>query len=573
MTALWLPIALGVPLLLAPFCVWRPTRQTAFAIAPWSPWPALVLAAVADAPTQTDISPLLLTVQLALDATARTFLLFTAVIAWLAGLAMQIELRHDDRRFRFAAFYVAAVAGNIGVVLAADIASFYACFALMTFAAYGLVMHNADARAHRAGRVYIVMAVAGEAMLLAGLLIIGADGLLLADAPTAVAESAQRGWIVALLLGGFGVKAGLLPLHVTLPLAYAAAPIAGAAFLAGAMINAGLLGLLRFLPVGLAALPAWGATGIIVGFTGVFYGTVVGVMQTDPKAALAYSSISQMGFVIAILGVALSLPSLAPIAFAAAVVYATHHALAKAALFLALGTLATRYRYLGVFMLLVLSLSLAGAPFTSGAVAKLGLKETLAPATKFAVMQPLLSLGALGTALLMARFLFLALQLPRAMTSSDARFVGVAALAFLASASLIWAIPQVDFGVVRQHWRTWRVVWDETWPVLIAIAITVLLTRAGRQRGWGTVFRVPPGDVVMIGEWLARVTLDVSERATKTVTAVWDRASTNMSRPSQRKTRGIIAVDAILRRWSTAMTLFLVLIAVLVLLFASAHHT
>src|SRR5690606_7309656 len=113
-----------------------------------------------------------------------------------------------------------------------------------------------------------------------------------------LADAPRRDLIVGLVLAGFGIKAGALPLHVWLPLAHPAAPTPASAVLSGAMIKAGLLGWLRFLPLGLVALPGWAALLMVLGVVAVFFGAAAGAVQQDAKAVLAYSSISQMGLMI-----------------------------------------------------------------------------------------------------------------------------------------------------------------------------------------------------------------------------------------------------------------------------------
>ncbi|NJN47745.1 MAG: hypothetical protein HC808_16135, partial [Candidatus Competibacteraceae bacterium] len=158
-------------------------------------------------------------------------------------------------------------AGNLGLVLAFDAVSFYLFFALMSFAAYGLIVHDGSAEARRAGRVYLTMAVIGEACLLSALLLIGSQagnvdlrawGPQLADAPT-------REWIIALILAGFAIKMGAVPLHIWLPLAHPCAPTPASAVLSGIIIKAGLVGWLRFLPIGDLAMPDWGTLCLAVG--------------------------------------------------------------------------------------------------------------------------------------------------------------------------------------------------------------------------------------------------------------------------------------------------------------------
>src|SRR5690606_6679290 len=118
--------------------------------------------------------------------------------------------------------------------------SFYVGFTLMSLSAYGLVVHLRGPAPRQAGRLYLQLAVLGEMLLYAGILlrIHEAGGALkLSDwhsAPTSPLTA-------TLLLVGFGIKAGFWPLHVWLPLAHPAAPAAASAVLSGAMLKAGIL--------------------------------------------------------------------------------------------------------------------------------------------------------------------------------------------------------------------------------------------------------------------------------------------------------------------------------------------
>ena len=102
---------------------------------------------------------LLLGSRLGLDETSRPFLFFTAIL-WLAsGIFALGYLAKDSRRHVFMFFFLLAMSGNLGLIVAQDVVSFYVCFALMSFASYGLVVFNGSAEAIRAGRVYIVLVV------------------------------------------------------------------------------------------------------------------------------------------------------------------------------------------------------------------------------------------------------------------------------------------------------------------------------------------------------------------------------------------------------------------------------
>ncbi|RKH88882.1 proton-conducting transporter membrane subunit, partial [Corallococcus sp. AB038B] len=124
----------------------------------------------------------------------RTYLLFTGILWLFSGLFARGYLRDDSRRASFWGFFLATLAGNVGAVLAQDVASFYLFFAMMTFCAYGLVVHERTEAAERAGRVYIIMALLGEVLLLAAFfLTVGTRiNLSLAEVPRVVAESSSR---------------------------------------------------------------------------------------------------------------------------------------------------------------------------------------------------------------------------------------------------------------------------------------------------------------------------------------------------------------------------------------------
>lgn len=485
-------LALLLPLLLAGLVLYPASRRVGLALAPWAALPGLVLALAAPEGWVLELPWLLLGSRFGLDETGRLFLGFTALLWLAAGFYARAWLAEDPRRHVFTGFFLTTLAGNLGVCLALDAVGFYFAFAVMTFAAYGLVAHAADAGAGRAGRVYLAMAVLGEALLLVGL-------LLLADAAQShyLADMARIGdaphLAHVLLALGFGVKAGVPLLHMWLPLAYPAAPAPASAVLAGAMIKAGLLGWLRFLPLGEAALPELGVAMLVVGLFAAYFGVALGLLQRDAKTVLAYSSVSQMGFLTLAVGAGLLAPQTWPALLPAIWLYALHHALAKGALFLGEGVARRRGADALVWAGLALpALALAGAPITSGAVAKV---ELIAALTGLhhpwpAVLSWGLALAAVGTALLMFRFLWLLRGMPR-------RGGGAGLLppwwGVLAALSLVWAMAD---GAAVARSLSVAGLWSAAWPLLLAAGLWVLSGRRIRPE-WS----IPPGDVLV---WLAR---------------------------------------------------------------------
>ena len=493
-TTVLLVLALVLPFALAALAPIK--GDLAARLAPLAPLPALAYALLWEPGWGLDLPWLLLGTHLGLTELTRVFLLFTAFLWTVAGLYARPYLGGAGAG-RFFAFFNLTMAGNLGLVLARDVASFYLFFTLMGLAAYPLVAHDRTERALRAAKTYLVLVLVGEAMLLpAVLLAAAASGNSLGDVPAGVAASPHRDLVVGLVLCGFGVKAGALPLHVWLPLAHPAAPTPASAVLSGAMIKAGLLGWLLFLPLGEAELPGWAALCVAGGLLAAFYGVLVGLTQGNPKTILAYSSISQMGFMTVGVGAALAAPQALPLALAAVAVYAAHHALAKGALFLGVGvseaTRGTRQRALAVAGLLFAALALAGAPLTSGAAAKAYLKTAKEPlaAPWPEVIETFLQLGAVGTTVLMGRFLLAAW--PRSDAGRPSPGLWPPWVVLLgAVATLVVVLPEDVAGALDL-----ALSFSALWPVAAgALVFWAGLVVARRRGGLGP--GIPEGDLLV----------------------------------------------------------------------------
>jgi formate hydrogenlyase subunit 3/multisubunit Na+/H+ antiporter MnhD subunit len=499
-----LPLVPLLPLLV--FVALWPKSSSALALrlAPWSALPGVLLALLPPAAIQVNLSWMLLGGSFGLDATGRVFVFLFALLWTSAGWYAQGYLKEDARRRRFWAFFLLAMSGNLGLPLALGLLDFYFFFALMSFSAYGLVVHDDSPFAQRAGRIYLYLVLFGEVLLFVALvLVVRAGGsLLLSDAGAAIAQAPERALILTLLVGGLGIKAGLVPLHVWLPLAHPAAPVPASAVLSGAMIKVGLLGLIRVLPLGTIALPGWSQALILMGLLMAFFGVAVGVVQTQPKVVLAYSSISQMGFPLIGLGLALARPELWPLLATAVALYALHHGLAKGALFLGVGmagelAASGRRRWLTLGGLLLPALALAGAPLTSGALAKSALKPFVDVAPGFlAILLPLsLSLAAVGTTLLMARFFYVLWPDSRATHAPEARMWGGWAL--LAGGLVLCSLGVLPVGAVpaAQHGSPAQ-LWAMVWPVATGLVLALGVWQRTRSTRVAEPI-IPPGDLLL----------------------------------------------------------------------------
>ncbi len=474
LSPLW-PMLLVAALLVPRF------RITAQRLVSTAALPALLTALLPSTSLELELPWLLLGVVLGMDELSRTFLLFSAILWTVGGMALPKE-----GRSRFSAWFLLTMTGNFALLLAQDIPFFFFAYALMSLASFGLVIHQQTRQARRAAKVYLVFAVLGEMVLLVALVMVAhnAETLDLAF----VMERTPQPLLMTLLLLGFGIKAGTPLLHLALPRPTLRPRWRLPCRWRERCYISGLYGWMRFLPLGQVAVPLWSVIFLVVGIIAVFYGIAVGLTQREAKPLLAYSSISQMGLMTLGLGIGLGSPEDWPLLQSVLLLFALHHALAKGALFLGLG-LQGRAR-LGLWLP---ALALAGLPYTGGALVKGLLKAELhlLPDTWSGLTEWVLALGSVGTSLLLARFLYLALR----PGSADEPSSPVAWWLLLSSMLLlpwIWPLPVERFSPF----------WSALWPVLLGAGLAWLVYRGLFSRLLEKVPAIPPGDLLVLGERL-----------------------------------------------------------------------
>ncbi|UCN00870.1 hypothetical protein LCX93_02850 [Sulfurimonas sp. SWIR-19] len=403
------------PLMSVPVLAVKKIRAVVLSLLPWTALPALLAALFVSPDTlHLEFPWLILGVQIGLDTTGSLFLLGSSLLWLVAALYTKAYFREEKKQVSFYSFFLLAMAGNFGLIVSQDIFSFYLFFTLMSFASYGLVVFNRDNEAFHAGLVYIVLVVIGEVMLFVAFLLLAqiSDATSFEALRSGLTNAPDKNFIIFLLFVAFGIKAGVIGLHVWLPLAHPVAPTPASAVLSGAMINAGLLGWLRFLPLDEIFSVNWALSFIVLGIAAQFYGVIAGVTQRNPKTLLAYSSISQMGIMTMLTGFGFYLPQYWESIVVGITFFALHHGLNKGALFLGVGMLGgtnRRQRYALWFGLFIPALALAAVPYSSGMAAKYMVKDYISYfATPWStLLGMLLFVGTLGTTLLMIRLLYL----------------------------------------------------------------------------------------------------------------------------------------------------------------------
>ncbi len=244
------------------------------------------------------------------------------------------------------------------VILADDAYTFMVAWETMALSSYFLVTtDHAIPEIRSAGLLYLMVAHVGAlAILLAfGVLQLGQWSYTFAAMR---ANTLPVGWAsVAFLLAlvGFGAKAGLLPLHVWLPEAHPAAPSPVSGLMSGVMLKTAVYGLLRVtFDLLQVQVSWWGVVVLAAGLFTAFYGVAFAAVQTDMKRLLAYSSVENIGIILAGVGLTLifeayAMHLLAALALCATLYHCLNHALFKSLLFLATGSVmhATHHRSLG----------------------------------------------------------------------------------------------------------------------------------------------------------------------------------------------------------------------------------
>ena len=318
---------------------------------------------------------------------ARPFLFALGVIA--IAVALWTYRRGKPYDGAKLALFVVLMAG---VLLARSVAAFLFCWELMALVSLFLVgTHHRMASVRRALFSYGSVSQIGTVAIAIALVLLGSGassfrfddiahaGALLAPPMCAI--------VAGLALVGFGSKAGLVPLHFWLPRAHPAAPANASALLSGVMLNVAIYGLLLVTSTLVPVAPALGAVVAGAGAISAVAGALLAALESDVKRLLAYSSIENVGIVVAALGVyliahAYQLPAVAGLALLAALLHAINHGFFKSALFLSAGTVAQNAGTSDLEHLGALSRLL---PFTSiGALIASAAAAALPPTNAFA---------------------------------------------------------------------------------------------------------------------------------------------------------------------------------------------
>lgn len=318
-----------------------------------------------------------------------SFLLITVTVAvWFLCSVYSIPyMKKDHAPNRYFPFLIFTMVGALGAFIGGNLYTFFLFFEIMAFSGYVLVIHEETPEAFSAGSKYLMVTIISGILVFTGIIItyqltgqidLGSTGII-----PEVSTVALVGFVA--FVTGFGFKAGLFPLHTWLPAAHPVAPAPASALLSGIMIKTGAYGILRvtYNVYGLEMMleTGWTTVLLIISAITIIYGSLAALLQDDLKTRLAYSSISQIGYII--LGGAL----LTERGLAGDIFHIVSHATIKSTLFLVAGLIIkkTGIRNISEMAGIGYKMPYTMAAFTMGALAMVGIPPLNGFVTKWAL--------------------------------------------------------------------------------------------------------------------------------------------------------------------------------------------
>lgn len=283
-----------------------------------------------------------LTLTFRVDYLGLLFALVSSSMWLLVNIYTIGYMAHEHNKQRFFAFFALSMFAAFGIAMAENLFTLFIFYELLSLFTYPLVMHIGTEEALKAGSKYLIYTLGGGGFLLIAIIItyfvtgnisLSQPGVFsLSDGPNLLRI------VFFLYLIGFGVKAAIMPMHHWLPAAMIAPTPVSTLLHAVAVVKAGVFGVLRlvFNVYGVDLLSKLGVANIlaVLAAATIILGSVVAIRQDNLKRRLAYSTVSQLSYIV--LGGAL----LSPMAAIGAMIHIANHAFTKGTLFMCAGIIA-----------------------------------------------------------------------------------------------------------------------------------------------------------------------------------------------------------------------------------------
>ncbi len=330
--------------------------------------------------------------------------ILTAVMwAGTTLFAKEYFLHEREKLASYWFFILVTLGATEGVMLSADLMTSFVFFEVASFTSFVWVIHEETEEAVNAGYTYLFIAVIGGLVLFMGLLLLqqSIGTLQFSELRAAVEASDQKGMVLAAgicILFGFGAKAGMFPLHVWLPKAHPVAPSPASALLSGILTKVGVYGVLMTSLEAMLGNLRYGALMLFLAVITMVLGAVLGVFSVNLKRTLACSSMSQIGFILTGISMAVLTAGregeAALLAESGAMLHMVNHSLIKLALFMCAGVVVMnlhkldlneirgwgRNKWLLKISFALGALGISGIPIFNGFISKTLLHEGIAEA-------------------------------------------------------------------------------------------------------------------------------------------------------------------------------------------------
>ena len=321
-----------------------------------------------------------------------------ASFMWLCTTMFSNEyFKHYRNRNRYYLFMLMTLGATMGVLLSADLITTFILFEVMSFTSYVMVIHDEKVESRDAADTYIAVAVIGGLVMLMGIFLIQHNlGTTDFDSISNIMAdfNGDKGKIylaAILMMVGFGGKAGMFPIHIWLPNAHPSAPAPASALLSGILTKTGIFGAAVISSNLFLYDEIWGTGILLFGLITMFTGAFLALFSIDLKRTLAYSSVSQVGFILIGLAMEGILGEHNALAIRGALLHMVNHSLIKLVLFMAAGVVYMnlhelnlnkirgfgRKKPLLLFIFLMGVLSIIGMPLWSGYISKTLLHESI----------------------------------------------------------------------------------------------------------------------------------------------------------------------------------------------------
>lgn len=442
------------------------------------------------------------------DQTTWPFLLLSLIIWPLVFLYGYFYHKNDAGKARIFFFLSATFLFNLLLVLSQDLITFYVFFTLMNFSAIGLIIYRNTDQSKYATKVYTALVILGELIILPAIWLISVESptLLFSDIRASLIVHEYKLFISSLLFFGFAIKAGLFPLHVWLPLAHPVAPTPASSVLSAILVKAAPLAWLQFFDFYALELSILGQVIIVMGLFSSFYAAVMGIFQSNIKSALAYSTVSQMGLIISILGAMFVFIDITDFLTFAFVAYVFHHGLIKSLLFLGddlkdkLNPLGRRFFLLCYAFLL---LSLSGVFLSTGYFAKGFIKVIIELSLVESSLNYLLyfSLTAVTTTALVTSIFVKLLQYQNSKDVAVARY-WIWVFSFILLPLIFWfCTPTKLFLFIQPGWTSFI---ESSLFIALGAVFYFVLSKVHRE--------IPRGDIVILFDMMIHFLIDWANR-------------------------------------------------------------